>query len=193
MKPAFQVAVVRFRVVGAYALLTHNPAGMSRGGDGTLTAKKIPSAEEEANRGLYHLPNGDYGIRVAAFRGALLRAAMDKSKIGKEFASTLVRGTVFAIDEFTTLVHPTTGKPLGRGDYAIDMRRVVQQRQGIIRARPRFDAWACEFDLEFDPSLMVPEVTLLPLMQKAGRRVGVGDYRPERGGPFGRFTAELVG
>jgi hypothetical protein len=52
--------------------------------------------------------------------------------------------------------------------------------------RPRFDDWMIRADLELDEDLLSANMAR-NLIERAGSRVGLGDFRPERGGPFGRF------
>ena len=64
----------------------------------------------------------------------------------------------------------------------VDRRRVVVQRNSIMRTRPKFREWTCEFTLEVDENLCnLDEVR--QWLETAGSRVGLGDYRPM----FGRF------
>ena len=68
---------------------------------------------------------------------------------------------------------------------------VVVQRSRILRTRPRFDVWACTFIVNTDPE-QVDQPRLENWLDIAGTKVGVGDWRPEKSGHFGRFTAEVV-
>lgn len=71
-------------------------------------------------------------------------------------------------------------------EFKIDRRPVVIQSSRIVRSRPIFDPWALEFTLEFDEE-EVPKDVLKQIFDYAGRFVGIGDFRPSCGGPFGRF------
>jgi hypothetical protein len=70
--------------------------------------------------------------------------------------------------------------------YVIDRRPVVVQRSRIVRSRPRLDKWALSFEVDFDEN-EIPGSVLKEVFDYAGRRVGIGDFRPACGGPFGRF------
>ena len=64
---------------------------------------------------------------------------------------------------------------------------VVVQRNRIMRTRAMFDLpWACEFELDGDDELVSTE-HLERWLDIAGRRIGLGDWRPEKSGTFGRF------
>lgn len=70
---------------------------------------------------------------------------------------------------------------------------VVVQRQRIARTRALFDPpWECTFTLDCEDDL-VDRNMLDAWLGIAGRRVGLGDWRPEKSGTFGRFTHELLG
>ena len=64
---------------------------------------------------------------------------------------------------------------------------VVVQRSRIMRTRAMFDLpWSCEFDLDCDDELVSSE-HLSRWLDIAGRRIGLGDWRPEKSGQYGRF------
>jgi hypothetical protein len=72
--------------------------------------------------------------------------------------------------------------------WTVDARSVRQQgsRERSICYRPCFDHWRLSFVLQVDTGL-IDCATAIDLLNLAGRRIGLGDYRTERGGPFGRF------
>lgn len=61
----------------------------------------------------------------------------------------------------------------------------------IARTRAKFDDWGCTFILEVDPEL-VDETQLKTWLDIASRRMGIGDWRPNKGGSYGRFSIESV-
>ena len=78
---------------------------------------------------------------------------------------------------------------LGQDEYSIDARPVVvpATKGRIIRYRPRFDAWKLAFELFYDPQLL-SKAELRQIVDDSGSRVGLLDFRPEKKGPFGRFS-----
>jgi hypothetical protein len=78
------------------------------------------------------------------------------------------------------------GKPLI--DFEVDSRPVVipSTKGRIMRHRPRLNSWNAEFTLEIDEDTLDP-VTVRQLLTEGGTKNGIGDFRPEKGGPFGRF------
>lgn len=71
-------------------------------------------------------------------------------------------------------------------EWEIDRRPVVIQRARVTRSRPMFKKWALSFTAEIDEDEL-PKSVLNEILEYAGRRVGIGDFRPDKGGPFGRF------
>jgi hypothetical protein len=75
-----------------------------------------------------------------------------------------------------------------QSEYTIDSRRAVVQGNGIIRSRPKFEAWSADFDVLYDPDLITDEDIFKAVLTDAGNRIGIGDYRPQKTGWFGRFN-----
>lgn len=55
--------------------------------------------------------------------------------------------------------------------------------------RPRVDSWSLTFTLDVDTSVFDPKL-VRALIDDAGKKIGLGDYRPARKGPFGRFVVK---
>ena len=69
---------------------------------------------------------------------------------------------------------------------------VVVGRQRILRTRARFDCpWSVIGIADVDPQ-QVDKDKLTAWLDTGGRRVGLGDWRPEKSGHFGRFDVEKV-
>ena len=65
---------------------------------------------------------------------------------------------------------------------------VVVQRSRILRTRAKFDKpWSCTFEVDVDDE-QIDKSQLLEWLDIAGRQIGLGDWRPEKSGMFGRFN-----
>jgi hypothetical protein len=104
-------------------------------------------------------------------------------------AITPMKAGVFSAEMECPLYHPETGARLK--DYKINVQRVVVQGAGIHRARPEIPAWQCKVAFEIDDAFVTPQI-VEEVFNLAGRMKGVGDFRPERKGPYGRFSVKLV-
>lgn len=78
--------------------------------------------------------------------------------------------------------------PIIDGTWEVDVRTVVIPATGgrIIAYRPRFDKWSLSFTLDVDDKMFSSSI-VRNLVDDAGQKIGVGDFRPARKGPFGRF------
>lgn len=79
--------------------------------------------------------------------------------------------------------------PLDKQTFEVDSRSVVIPATGgrVMCHRPRFDAWELAFTLDVDMEMFDLKF-VRALIDDAGKRIGLGDFRPERKGPFGRFV-----
>ena len=79
--------------------------------------------------------------------------------------------------------------PFNTRDWEVDSRSVVIPATGgrIMRHRPRLDDWQLTFSLDVDITMFDPKFVRI-LMDDAGKKCGLGDYRPERKGLFGKFV-----
>ena len=75
--------------------------------------------------------------------------------------------------------------------FSVDSRRVVDPVAGPMkRHRARVETWALEFELEIDTDVLPLDV-VKKIVRETGKKAGLGDFRPDRKGPFGRFTIQL--
>lgn len=74
-------------------------------------------------------------------------------------------------------------------EWEVDSRGVVVPSTGgrIVCHRPRLDTWKLEFTLNLDLKMFTPKF-IRALVDDAGSKVGLGDFRPSRKGIFGRFV-----
>lgn len=107
-----------------------------------------------------------------------------KSKLTTQ-KSSLITSFLF-METSEAVVCGEDGKPVK--DFEVDSRGVVIPSTGgrIMAHRPRFDAWQLSFDLELDEGECSPDL-LRELIDQAGKKIGLGDFRPARKGTFGRF------
>ena len=69
---------------------------------------------------------------------------------------------------------------------------VVVERKRILRTRARFDCpWSVVGVADIDPE-QVDQEKLTEWLATGGGRVGLGDWRPEKSGHYGRFDVEKV-
>jgi hypothetical protein len=182
------VSIVSFKITGLSPLLMNNPLSMGGGGGG-LKTKKIPSPKDESDAKVYRDEEGNLYLPALMFRSALLGACAGR-RLGKVGAKGVIAGSVFNTDVNTTLMDPDTGKPIR--EWKINVMRAVVQGNGVQRARPEIPKWSCNIDLEVDHDFIPDAQLVCDLLNIAGKVRGVGDFRPQKMGPYGRFSAERV-
>lgn len=178
------VSIVIYNIVGTSPILMNNAESMKRP-PGGIEVKKIPSAEDEAAAKVYRLEDGTLYAPAMWFRAAVLVGAVGR-RIGKVSAKGRLAASVFCPEPHCPLLHQKTGKPIK--DYKINVGRAVVQKAGVFRARPEIADWKCRLPFEVDEDFVSPKM-LLEFLNLAGKIAGVGDWRPQKSGPYGRFTA----
>lgn len=169
-------------------ILLNYPGGLSE----KKGAKKIiPSPGKEAASRLYWTEDKtSIAFPGINFQRALIEAAIGwKAPLNRK----LSLGPILAGD---MSIEPVM-IPFGTKKYQIDTRRVVIQRQGIIRARPLLYPWELKFTIRWESQYLGKEdfvKALLPdLLEQLGHAVGIGDFRPKKSkGPFGRFEIKKI-
>lgn len=68
----------------------------------------------------------------------------------------------------------------------IDYRSAKPQRNRVMRARPIIRDWSATFEMELDETV-IDARDLLPILERAGAYVGMGNWRPT----FGTFNGSL--
>lgn len=101
-------------------------------------------------------------------------------KINKRSAKTTLAGSIRVEPEEI---------PLGTDKYVIDTRAVVIQRNRILKSRARLDKWKASFKIVYSKNMLSQAVLedVKHILIEAGRRIGIMDFRPQKGGYFGTF------
>ena len=179
--------IVIFKITGLSPVLMNNPACMEQGtGTEVKKPQKYPK-EEEARKRLYLNDKKELYLPSIAFTNSLWEGSA-YIKFGKATARSIISSSVFAIEDTVILLHKKTGKPIKK--YDIDSRWVVVNKARIIRHRPCIKDWQVLLPLEFDTDFVEP-ASVLPLFQRAGKIIGVMDFRPACRGSFGRYAVEI--
>jgi len=193
--------VLQVRIVGESPIIMHSAAGMDNRSELSLAriaiAKKKGTnrtasddarlREIEVEQALW-LRNGKPYIPEAAIRTCIETGA----KTQKQGAQ--VRGGLIVVEtsplEFDTSIYGETLQDWVKSTAFT--QRVVVQRAALLRTRAMFEPpWAVSFKVDVDEELVDAEQLDLWL-RIAGRRVGIGGWRPEKSGPYGRFSVDSI-
>ncbi len=82
---------------------------------------------------------------------------------------------------------PRKKEKLWQSGKHADVRGVGVSGKKIMRCRPIFLSWATQFDVEFMEDV-IDKADIIRVAEEAGRRIGIGTYRPR----FGRFNVEVL-
>lgn len=108
-------------------------------------------------------------------------------KIGKKQITTQKSSLIPAVLELNELAIPINYDE----DWTVDTRPVRIPATGgrILRHRPCFNNWGLTFTLGIETEEM-NEKLVRQIVDAAGRKIGLGDFRPDCKGPFGKFVVD---
>ena len=118
----------------------------------------------------------------------LLRCLVDGGsfhKVGKKQLTTKENSLIYACADIAGLSIPIRHKQ----PWCVDIRPIVipSTKGRILCPRPRFDDWSLDFELILDTDIIGPNL-IRKVLDDSGKKIGLGDFRPARKGPFGKFT-----
>lgn len=106
-------------------------------------------------------------------------------KIGKSKVTTLKSSIIPACVSIEEIEIPIQTKE----GWTVDTRPVRIPSTGgrILCHRPSFHDWSLTFRVELDEKIMGIKM-FREIVDAAGKRIGLGDFRPDCKGPFGKFV-----
>lgn len=142
---------------------------------------------EEATKSAYINKDGRHWFPGAAI-GRLLREAGSNHKLkgSRKSAKFVVPAAVLVLNDAIVLLNGDGKTPIK--DFEVDSRPVVipATKGRVMRHRPRHDCWSATFDVRINETIL-PVNFVQQLLTDGGQQIGIGDFRPEKGGPFGTF------
>lgn len=138
-------------------------------------------ADPDITDKLYLDADGKPQLPGIYFRNSIVEASK-QFKItgkGKSTYSKLAGSTIQVKEEYV---------PISPGDYEEYRIAAVNPmtRGRMMVSRPRFNKWEASFHVELLDDALPPQI-LNDLIIHAGQYVGVGDWRPDKKGMFGKF------
>ena len=139
---------------------------------------------EQATKKLYVGTGGDLMVP----QPNLFRCVIDACKYfknGKSKVTTVKSSIIPACVEIEGIEIPLEHNE----PWNVDTRAVRIPSTGgrILCHRPCFNDWRLSFVLNVDTDLM-PIKLMREIVDAAGKRIGLGDFRPDCKGPFGKFV-----
>lgn len=186
----------KVEIKGRTPIIMHNGDGLDQRTDAAIekaaiTRKRGSNRTEADESRLQELEcltslwlNGENrpAIPSSAIRACIESAAKKAKQGGQVREGLIVLETSFTydvdkygatLDKLVQTTQYTTGVKAGQGR--------------ILRTRAMFDVpWSCNFTVDADDEL-VDRPQLESWLDIAGRRIGLGNWRPEKSGTYGRF------
>lgn len=152
-----------------------------------------PEPRDHCEQRVHRLHNGDPCVPTNALYGCFINAGkfvrLDGKRQISTATSTILPGMMTLEDAELPLYTPGTDEP-AKWEVDIQLGRNPNGGEAVAVIRPRFDAWELRFTVSVDQQQM-PLKMAHELIQIAGQRVGLLDFRPQRKGTFGRFAVTL--
>ena len=179
---------LQIEITGKTPLLLHrftdeDQLAASAGSRSSIANDSNP-ARDEAAKSLYLDEQG----RSIMPGPNIFRSLIDAGKfhkVGRTKVTTLKSSLVAAAASIEEFVVPIESA----GDWKVDTRPVRIPATGgrILRHRPCYDDWRLRFTLNLDVAV-ISEKLMREIMDDAGNKIGLGDFRPDCKGPFGKFA-----
>jgi len=142
---------------------------------------------EQADKACYRDKDGRFYFPGTAIARMLREAgANHKLRGSRRSAKHVIPGAIL-VKEDCILIRNGDGESLSN-DFEVDSRPVVipATKGRIMAHRPRWDCWSAKFEIRINEQLL-PVDFINKLMTEASQQIGIGAFRPEKGGPFGTF------
>lgn len=178
--PPLQIASVSVTLIGDTPLIVHRWSEkakkqmLDKQMKKATAGKEAKDPERDFRESLYVLEDGTYGFPIIGFKAAAVTACTSIGSMTKVAARQ-----AFHVDgEFAVI----------EGDEPQMREDMVRVGMGTadIRYRGEFKNWWTTITVKYNANVMSAE-QILNLMQTAGFAVGVGEWRPEKDGQYGRF------
>ena len=125
-----------------------------------------------------------FGFPVNAFKMSGNSAAYRKGWVKNQMQ---LRGCYFLTSEYGELVEIKGDKPVCREDMV-----KLQGSSSDLRYRPIFENWYCDMTLTLDTGFGLKMDDIINVLSAGGSSCGVGEWRVEKDGYFGKFHVELL-
>jgi hypothetical protein len=172
---------VKVRIVGDSPLITHAwsqkakqmmlDKQMKKG----TQAKEAKDPQRDYEESLYHLEGGGYGFPAVGVKACAIRGAKGLGMVMSDTRAAFhIEGDLLKID----------GEPRPREDMVR-----VGMGTADLRYRAEFVKWSIDLPVTFNARIISAE-QIVAMLDAGGFGTGLGEWRPEKDGQFGRFHVE---
>lgn len=189
--PRIATEQMRVPIRGLTPLIVHNFADKQRrmmldAQQGRKAPREIRDPGKEYESAFYRTKDG-YGFPAAAFK----QATVDASRFyGRDVTKTALKQCIFIAGIISDLDAQALVEIVGEPRMREDVVRLGGiSRSADLRYRPEFPEWSCVLDISYASNSLSRE-SVLSLLDAGGMGVGVGEWRVEKGGDFGKYCID---
>lgn len=144
-------------------------------------AREACDPQQEGHDATYLTEKGEFGIDAMAIKSSIIGAAHKDLGIEK----TLVKKALFIHCKDKHRCLPMRcAEPTIREDHVR-----LTGNTADLRYRPEFSEWEIDIIIDYDADLLKAD-DIVNLINRAGFGVGIGEWRPEKGGDWGRYQVK---
>lgn len=180
----FNIRTVSVKINGISPLIVHNfdqkvqiEMEAKQQGKAKTEKHKIRVPEDEFEGAKHKSPLGFDGFPAGGFKKALIR--------GAKMTGMVMKDTAMALFIKPDCIEKQLVKIKGDCRMRTDMVR-IGMGSADVRYRPEYLNWSATLNIEFNEGMVSVE-QILQMIKAAGYGCGIGDWRPEKGGDYGRF------
>jgi len=167
-------------IQGISPLLMNRPSAMI----GDISKDKKPfenNPQGQAENKLYVNPKGKLYQPSTHIYGALIEAGKKKKVVGKG------KSTYSKIVGYAVQINPFEIEHKKQKWEIFSILAVNPNTKGRnLLHRPILKEWELSFEITFDETEIAPSI-MKELLDIAGKVAGLGDWRPQKKGPYGKF------
>lgn len=152
----------------------------------SIQAEKLTPREQAEN--FLHLDSNRKPVIPQTMLSSAITGAGIFHKVGRKQVTTGTTSIVTAAVTIQELEVPLLDREGNEPRWEVDSRPIVNPatRGRRLCHRPMFHSWQASFTMEIDTDI-IDEKLARDLVDDAGKRLGIGSFRPQKKGPYGRF------
>jgi len=181
---------IRIPIIGIAPLMTNKFSNKAKQQmRDAMQNRKSPrepkNPEQEYHDAAYYLDDGERGMQAIAFKKCTVSAAR---YFPKNVTMVGLKQALFMEGEFSKKEGLMLVRIIGTPEMREDVVR-VGNGGADLRYRPYWYEWSASIDVTYVKSMLTRD-SVLSLVEAGGLGVGVGEYRPEKGGDCGTFKID---
>jgi len=188
--------IVTLKLTGTQSMLLHSDRGANPIHPDTVAHKILTSKRKKTDEDHIAIAKSEYllgfypGDEIVIPTMNVKSAIVEGAKLHK--LGTAFNRSVMIFADTVPVKHsgPAAKEKMWETPSCVDCRSVKVGQARLMRYRPKLNDWSLCIEITFDET-MIERAQIISSAENAGKYIGLGDYRPAKGGPFGRFMVEV--